>query len=124
MTARGERTFSAGSKEVTVLFTNRALATVEARLKKGIIGVAEGLVSGASGIADVAVLLQAGMEAHRIDAKLGGRSVSMDDAYKVLDKAGFAAVASPVMEAVAAVIGYKGEADEAVTESDEPDPND
>jgi len=116
--ARGEATFVVDGREVTVLFTNRALAGVERRLNKGIIGIADGLLSGASGMTEIAALLQAGMEAARIDAKRGGRSVSMEDAYDVLDRAGFAAVAAPVMEAVAAVLAYApGE------NGHEPDPN-
>lgn len=110
--ARGERSFSANGQTVTVLFTNRALAGAEKRLGKGIIGVAQGLVDGGSGLTEVAVLLQVGMEAARQDAKAGGRQVSLDDAYNVLDAAGFANVAGPVMEAVADVLGYTGAAAE------------
>lgn len=106
MTARGERTFQAGDKSVTVLFTNRALANVERTLGKGIVGVAQGLLDGRSGLTEVAILLQAGMEAARIDARAGGAKVTLTDAYDVLDLIGFSTVASPVMEAVAAVLGY------------------
>lgn len=107
--ARGEETFKAGSREVTVLFTNRALAGAEKRLNKGIIGIAQGLIQGTTGISEVAVLLQVGMEASRVDTKTGGNQISLDQAYAVLDEAGFAAVAEPVMKAVAAVLGYTGE---------------
>lgn len=117
--ARGERTFRANGREVTVLFTNRALAGAERRLGKGIVGVAQGLLDGASGLTEVAILLQTGMEASRIDSKVGGRSVTMDEAYQVLDQAGFGAVSGAVMEAVAAVLGYSGEA----ASDAEPDPN-
>jgi hypothetical protein len=106
MAARGERTFKSGSREVTVLFTNRALAGAEKRLGKGIIGIADGLLSGASGMAEIAVLLQVGMEAARVDARQGGQQISLEKAYDVLDEVGFAAVAQPVMEAVAAVLSY------------------
>jgi len=69
----------------------------------------------------VAILLQVGMEAARVDAKAGGNQVSLDQAYAVLDQAGFAAAASPVMEAVAAVLGYAGEA--AAADEGEASPN-
>lgn len=118
MTARGERTFKAGARDVTVLFTNRALANAEQRLEKGIIGVAQGLISGESGLTEVAVLLQVGMEAARVEARVGGGQVSLNDAYKVLDEAGFAAVTGPVMEAVAAVLSYAP----SETDGQEPDP--
>lgn len=117
--ARGEQTFQAGSREVTVLYTNRALAGAEKRLGKGIVGVAQGLLEGSSGLTEVAVLLQVGMEASRIDTKAGGRSVSLEDAYGILDRAGFGTVAAAVMQAVAAVLGYSGEP----TPEDDPAPN-
>lgn len=116
MSARGERSFRAGAREVTVLFTNRALANAEQRLEKGIVGIAQGLMSGASGLTEIAVLLHVGMEAARIDGKLGGQSVSLNDAYKVLDDAGFTAVAGPVMEAVADVLSYTADEPPGVIE--------
>jgi hypothetical protein len=106
MAARGERIIETQGREIRVLFTNRALAGAEKRLGRGILGVLRGFDGGSSGVGDVAILLHAGMEAARVDAKSGGRPVSMDDAYEVMDQAGLAAVAGPVLEAVAAVIGY------------------
>lgn len=114
MGARGERTFRVGNRDITVLFTNRALAGAERRLEKGIIGIADGLLSGVSGMTEMAVLLQVGMEAARVDARAGGNQISLDRAYEVLDEAGFSAVAVPVMEAVAAVLAYKPEDDGAI----------
>lgn len=119
--ARGEVTFKAGDREVTVLFTNRALAGAEKRLGKGIVGVAQGLINGESGMADVAILLQVGMEAHRADAKLGGNQISESQAFAVLDQAGFGEVAKSVMEAVASVLGYQAEGETA--EEPAPGPN-
>lgn len=120
--ARGERTFQVGGRTVTVLYTNRALAGAEKRLGKGIIGVAEGLLSGVSGMTEIAVLLQVGMEAARVDTKLGGSQISLDAAFEVLDKAGFGSVAAPVMEAIADVLSYK--VDETnVIENGDSDPN-
>lgn len=119
--ARGERTFKAGDREVTILFTNRALAGAEKRLGKGIVGVAQGLVNGASGIGDIAALLQVGMEAHRADIKAGGNQISEAQAYAALDQAGFATVAEAVMEAVAAVLSYSSDAETA--EETDPGPN-
>ncbi len=121
--ARGEQTFKAGEREVTVLFTNRALAGAEKRLGKGIVGVAQGLINGESGLSDVAILLQVGMEAHRADAKLGGSQISESQAFAVLDQAGFGEVAKAVMEAVAAVLGYSPADEGKAEEETAPGPN-
>lgn len=122
--ARGERTFRAGGRDVTVLFTNRALANSEKRLGRGIVAVAQGMGDGSSGITEIAVLLHVGMEAARLDRRDRGRPYSMDDAYKVLDRAGFAAVASPVMEAVAAVLGYAADEEESTEDPEEVEAHD
>jgi len=104
--ARGEATIIAGEREVRILFTNRALADAEAQIGKSIIAVAQGFADGSSGITETAHLLRAGMEAARRDAGEGGRTVALTDAYVVLDEAGFAAVATAVCEAIAAVLSY------------------
>lgn len=120
MGARGERTIKLpGKREVTVLYTNRALAGAEKRLGKGVLGILQGFEEGSSGLTELAVLLHVGMEAARIDQRSASRSVSLDDAYQVLDEVGFAGVAGPVMEAIADVVGYAGDGDEDAP----PDPN-
>jgi hypothetical protein len=116
MSARGEGTIQADGAEVSVLFTNRALAEAEKAIGRGIIGVAQGFQDGRSGVGDVAQLLRAGMEAARRDQRRGGQAVTLADAYEVLDAAGFTATANVVMTAVAAVLGYSGEVEEADTE--------
>jgi hypothetical protein len=120
MGARGEGTISANGTEVHVLFTNRALATAQQSLGRGIVAVAQGFSDGSSGIIEVATLLQVGMEAARRDSRAGGRPVRLDDAYDVMDEVGFAGVASVVMEAVAAVLGYSGD---GLHEDEDADPN-
>jgi len=105
--ARGEAIIrSDDGGEVEVLFTNRALATAEKFLGRSIIGIAQGFSDGESGITEVVKLLQVGMEAARRDARIGSRAVTLNDAFAVLDEAGFATVAAAVMEAVAAVLSY------------------
>jgi hypothetical protein len=106
--ARGEATIQAGEREVTILFTNRALAEAEGQIGKSIIGVAQGFAEGTTGIRDIAYLLQAGMEAARRDARAGGKVVTLNDAYQVLDAVGFTAVSVAVMEAVSAVLSFTG----------------
>lgn len=108
MSARGEGTINADGREVLVLFTNRALAEAEHHMGKSAMGVANSFSSGDASLTDLAYLLRAGMEAARRDARLGGKPVSMEMAYKVLDEAGFVAVATVVMTAVADVLSYSG----------------
>lgn len=115
--ARGEGIIQANGTEVHVLFTNRAIAIAEKELGRGIIGVLEGYTTGTSGIGETATLLRVGMEAARRDARVPGRPVTAEQAYEVLDAVGFGTVAAPIMEAVAAVLGYTPE------DEQEPDPN-
>lgn len=109
MGARGEATIRPVGREVPVLFTNRALMTVEAELGKGIFEVLSSVRENKIAITDLMALLQAGMEAARMDAKAGGRRVSRDDAIALFDEVGLAAVVGPVMTAVAAVLAYSDE---------------
>lgn len=106
MTARSLQTIYSGEREINILFTNRALATVESRLGRSVIGVAQGFADGEAGITEVAHLLQVGMEEARRDARESGKSITLDDAYKVMDEVGFAEVASVVMSAVAEVLSF------------------
>ncbi len=107
--ARGEVTITLEAGEATLLFTNKALAQAEKSMGKSVIGLVNGFADGQAGIGDLAALMQAGMEAARRDARTGGRPVSLNDAYDVLDEVGFAAAATAVMEGVAAVLGYSRE---------------
>lgn len=106
--ARGEATIQTddGEVEVEVLFTNRALATAEKFLGKSIIGIAQGFSDGESGITEIVKLLQVGMEAARRDARIGGQAVTLNAAYDVLDKVGFASAAEAIMNAVADVLSF------------------
>jgi hypothetical protein len=88
------------------LFTNRAVAVAESSTGKGIIGLLQGFESGTTGIGDVAHLLAAGLEAARRDAHAGGRPVTLDDAYRIMDQVGFAETSRCVVEAISAVLSY------------------
>lgn len=114
--ARGESTLTANGRDVHILFTNRACANAERALGKSVIAVAQGFARGESGIGDVAQLLLVGIEAARQDSKQGGRATTLNDAYALMDEVGFAQAANAVMEAVAAVISYGTEGDEAEVE--------
>ena len=106
--ARGDITLQAGNREVRLLYTNRALADAEGTMDKSVIGVARGFASGESGIIELAHLLRAGMEAARRDAREGGRPISLNEAYEVLEEAGFAGAAQAVFTAISEVLSYDG----------------
>jgi len=114
--ARGESIVQVDGREVRILFTNRALANAERAIGRSILAVAQGFARGESGIGDVAQLLLVGIEAARQDARITGRATTLNDAYTLMDAVGFAQAANAVMEAVAAVIQYGTESDEADAE--------
>ena len=114
--ARGEVTIQLADREVTVLFTNRALGGVEQKIGRSILALAQGLADGGTGIGEVVILLQAGMEAARRDAREPGPAVALNTAYDVMDEAGFGQVAAAVMEAIGAVLTWG-------TSSEDEDPN-
>lgn len=107
-----------GKDEVRLLFSNRALADAERIMGKGIIGVLSGFNEGQSGISDLSILIQQGMEAARRYYREGGKRVTIQDAFDLLDDVGFSNVASPVFEAIGAVLSY--DADQDQEEDDSP----
>jgi hypothetical protein len=110
--ARGEAIIQSGETEYRILFTNRALAEAESACGKSVIAIAQGFTTGGTGIGDVAQLLATGLEAARKDARAGGRTFTVGDAYRIMDEVGFTVAARAVMEAVAAVLKFGSEADE------------
>jgi hypothetical protein len=121
MGARGVRTIEVDGREITILFTNRALMSVEKQIGKGIIGFLNGftLNSVDIGINDMVAFLRAGMEAARQDSRKSGKPVSNDDALDIIDQIGITAVIVPVMEAVAEVVSYNSQA-ESVEQGKDP----
>lgn len=105
----GYATIVTPDREIPMLFTNRAIANAEKIMNKGILGVLSGFQDGGSGVFEVAVLLQAGMEAARVDGRLSGSRTTLNHAYKILDDVGFTFVASKVFEAVGEVISKEQE---------------
>lgn len=119
MGARGEGKITLDNREVGILFTNRALAQAEKQMGKSVLAVVNGLGNGEAGIGDLANLLQAGMEAARREARLGGRTVTLNEAFDVLDEAGFADAMTAVVGAVAAVISYSRNGDDGADDGPE-----
>lgn len=116
----GSRVIHHGENEIQILFSNRAIADAEKIMGKGIIGVLRGFNSGDAGISEVAALLQAGMEAARRFYRLGGRRITLNDAFDLLDEIGFTALAPAVFEAIGEVISYESDefSDEADSDED------
>ena len=116
--ARGEATIQTPDGEARILFTNKALADAERATGKTVLELAGGARDGKLGVGDIAQLLLVGMEAARRDARTGGRSHILNDAWAVLDAVGFGTAAAAVIEAMAAVLNYEpggeGESDPPV----------
>jgi len=104
--ARGEGVIELTDHQVPILFTNRALADAEAKLGRAILATLQGLVDGTTGITEMVVLLQVGMQAAKRDAGERPFAVTLNEAYDVMDEAGFTAVTAAVAEASAAVLTY------------------
>lgn len=106
--ARGEATIVLeDGDEVQILFTNRALASAERALDRSILGVLQGVRDGTTRISEVALIMRSGMEAARRDSKAGGRPITINDAWDLMDAVGFSESTAKVMAAVAAVIAYE-----------------
>lgn len=118
--ARGEVFLEIGEKRYIVLFTNRAIAEAERATGKSIIGMAQGFSQGEVGVYEVAHLLQAGLEAGRREARIGGKQFSMNDAYRLMDAVGFTEVTAAIFGAVTEVLSYHGE--EAAGRDEEENP--
>ena len=93
-------------EEYRALFTTRALADAEQRIGKSMTQVLNGFVSGRSGVREIALLLQAGMEAERRASKSGGAPVSYGDACDVIDLVGINPAAESLNNAIVAVLSY------------------
>ena len=110
MGARGEGVLLVDGREVRVLFTNRALARAETALGKTVLDLTRGVSRGDIGVNQVAELLRAGIEAAQLEA--GNKpTVTLDDAYEVMDAVGFPETARVVLEAFTVVMNYRPGAD-------------
>jgi hypothetical protein len=116
--ARGERRLTAHGKEHVVLLTNRALAEAERTTGKGVLELARAGTNETISMRDVAGLLQAGLDAGRQEQGLRGRAMARHsngdgDAWDLLDALGFGQVAGAVLEALAEVLFYAPEGEDA-----------
>jgi hypothetical protein len=109
-------------EEYRALFTTRALADAEARIGQSMSTVIMGFVSGKSGVRELSLLLQAGMEAERRASGGHGEPVTYDEACDVLDMVGLTPAAETLGNAVTAVLSYGQKKDKADSGS-EPEKN-
>ncbi|HUW11706.1 MAG TPA: GTA-gp10 family protein [Anaerolineae bacterium] len=119
--ARGESLIQVGEQEYHLLFTNRALASAEQRTGKSIMQLAGQAMASQLSMTDTAALLMVGLEAARLDMRVGGRSWDLSRAYEVMDQAGFVKSSLAVMEGIAAVISYDPDAKAEEGEGDDDD---
>lgn len=106
--ARNEAIVRAGEREYRLVFTNRALAEAEKTAGVSILALIDGFTDNSSGINGLAHLMRAGLEAARRDARDGGRPYTLNQAFEILDKAGFTPVLTLVLEAISEVLSYDG----------------
>jgi len=104
--ARGEGILELDGETYEVLFTLRALADAERATGKTVLQIMAAGKVGALGINDTVALLAVGLEYARRDHRRAGSGTSGNDAWRLLEQLGFAACATVVMEALAAVMSY------------------
>jgi len=120
--ARGEASLQAGDESYPILFTNRAIFRAERVIGKPVLQITSALSEQTLSMGDLVRMLLIGLEEGRRDARDGKRPYALNDAWDVLDAAGFRAVLVAVFDALAQVLSYSQEANEQ--EADESPPGD
>ncbi len=105
--ARGEGILELDGEQYAVLFTNRALADAERATGKTVLQLMASAQANLMGMGDLVHLLAVGLEYARREHRHAGGGTSANDAWRLLDNLGFAAVAVVVYEALAAVMSYR-----------------
>ncbi len=105
--ARGDLRLEVGGEEVGLFFSNRSLAEFEAQAGRSAWVLVDLFAKGMlPGINDLVGLMRAGMEGWRLANEPNRRSLTLDDAFGVLDQVGYVAAASLVMPAVSEVLFF------------------
>ena len=111
--ARGEGYLDLAGETYAILFTNQAIADAERATGKTIMRLLRGFSGDDIGVADVAALLQVGLQYARRE-RLGTASGNdTQNAWRLLNQLGFGTVAPIVMEALVAVINYRPKGESA-----------
>ncbi len=111
--ARGEGFLQAGDETYPILFTNRAIFRAERVIGKPVLQITNALSDQTLSMGDLVRMLLIGLEEGRRDAgfamsatRQGNRPYALNDAWDIMDLAGFRAVLVAVFEALAAVLSY------------------
>ena len=107
-------------REVPLLYTNMALADVEARLGRSVVSVVQGFINGRSGVTEIGTLLRAGMEAGKKSSKQPGRTPTMEDAYEIMDELGMTKVAEEIMVIITEVLSFGANKEGEASEDEDP----
>lgn len=107
--ARGEGFIEFEGEQLSILFTNRALAEVEQATGKTVLQLAMGMKDGQVGMNEVAHLLHRGLEHGRREVNPGRKPYRITDMWGILDALGFVPVMRVVAIALSAVLSYRGD---------------
>jgi hypothetical protein len=105
--ARGEGQLGLDGETYVILFTNRAIADAERATGKTVMKLMRGFASDDIGMSDVAILLMVGLQYARREHRSRAGANDTQDAWTLLNKLGFAAVASVVFTALTEVMSYR-----------------
>lgn len=120
--ARGEGILTLDGEEYPILYTMRALANAERLTGKSITVLMAHVMNSALSIGDLAHLLTVGLEAARQEHKSRSGGYTINDAWRLLDRIGYAQVTIVVMEALSAAMSYGTGANADEGEQDNPLP--
>jgi hypothetical protein len=105
MAARGEGIIVGEGREVNVLFTNRTIGRAESQIGKSIkIIISNGLQE--LGMSELAIFLRVGMQ------EAADKNISLDDAYDVIDMAGFLSVNNVITKCLMSVLSFSQNGDD------------
>ena len=107
-------------EEYRALYTTQALADAEIRMGKSVSEALGGFVTGKSGVREVALLLQSGLEADRRATGSGKTPVSFNRACEVLDMVGLTPAAKAIGDAITAVLQHGETPEEDLQAEDDP----
>ena len=117
--ARGEAFLQAGDESYPIVFTNRAIFQAERVIDKTVLQITSALSEQTLSMGDLVRMLLIGLEAGRRDAgfaisatRQGNRPYALNDAWDIMDLAGFRAVVVAVFAALAEVLSYSQEAND------------
>ena len=130
---RGESAIKIGREgdkdyqEIPIILNNWALAKAQKEMDKAIFEIIkvderEKMDISAIGVYELAVFIKIGAEVARRELRLGGRTITMMDAYKIMDQVGVIGVLPTVVNALSEAIGVSSDDEDSVEES-EADPN-